>query len=514
MEICKEKLKWTIDFSQMSDNELDRFIEHTSICKYHEKFLIEYENSFLPYLNAAFELSDEDKLSATAIDFLPEEIFETATNERKKYYISPVIDADAIGNPKKDINNPITNKALSRSVFKSDLFTYRSISYAIVFIVSFLALGVIFFSFFESPFKQSLDSEISFATCHGGSISIENPDTNRKSFFEGYSTEAKNVEEQQIPNQKLFLDKYEVNRTNTFENSTKYSEPTSITSLVPPTGSFTVYNGQTLRIGESTFSPDAPFISRQFGEPGFNKFTVVNKGHLTGQTNLFGVGVLTYYPWYADKPNDIKGFNQLQRGASPGGDWDDIGVVLFGGARLRALLNISADLGDVWNSNVRGELPNREYTLPDRPNKLHAAISTGFEINMKNVMEIISSSNNDNISVQIVTQKTIPAKNDVEVRKEIEIPTENQLCLQEEGQFGLTNTKTVDFIYYSRTFKKQWLITNYSSDNTIQTGEKNGNKSSDEKRSAGGNTREVGEISRKTGANSLRRPYGTHEEQE
>ena len=42
-----------------------------------------------------------------------------------------------------------------------------------------------------------------------------------------------------------------------------------------------------------------------------------------------GVGLVAFYRWYMDKADDFSGFNQLQRGASPGGDIGDIGVVGF-----------------------------------------------------------------------------------------------------------------------------------------------------------------------------------------
>ena len=130
-----------------------------------------------------------------------------------------------------------------------------------------------------------------------------------------------------------------------------------------------------------SYLPDAPFLNRTFGESAFNTFTAGGKWRWTGPTNPVGVGMIAYYRWYADKPNDVSGFNQLQRGASPGGDWGDIGVVLFGDARLKTWLNVSANLGYNYNSSVKGEFPNGEFTLLDRPDEVLAGVGVDFPVN-------------------------------------------------------------------------------------------------------------------------------------
>ncbi len=53
------------------------------------------------------------------------------------------------------------------------------------------------------------------------------------------------------------------------------------------------------------------------------------KVRFTGPNNPLGVGFVAFYRWYLDKADDLSGFNQLQRGASPGGDIGDLGVVGF-----------------------------------------------------------------------------------------------------------------------------------------------------------------------------------------
>jgi hypothetical protein len=130
-----------------------------------------------------------------------------------------------------------------------------------------------------------------------------------------------------------------------------------------------------------SYLPDAPFLNRTYGESAFNTFTAGGKWRWTGPNNPVGVGVIAYYRWYADKPDDVSGFNQLQRGSSPGGDWGDIGVVLFGDARLRKWLNVSANLGYNYNSSVKGEFPNGEFTLLDRPDEVLAGVAMDFPVN-------------------------------------------------------------------------------------------------------------------------------------
>ena len=136
-----------------------------------------------------------------------------------------------------------------------------------------------------------------------------------------------------------------------------------------------------------SYLPDAPFINRTYGESSFNTYTFGGKWRWTGPNNPVGVGLVAYYRWYADQSDDPAGFNQLQRGASPGGGglWGggrgDIGVHLFGDARLRTWLNVSANIGYHWNSSVKGEFPNGEFTLLDRPDELLSAVAVDFPVN-------------------------------------------------------------------------------------------------------------------------------------
>lgn len=138
-----------------------------------------------------------------------------------------------------------------------------------------------------------------------------------------------------------------------------------------------------------SYLPDAPFINRIYGTSAFSTFTVGAKFRFTGPNNPVGIGVIPFYRFYADNADDFSGFNQLQRGASPGGgginpfsNRGDIGAVLFADARLRKWANISANLGYIYNSDVKGELGgSSDVTLLDRPDEVLAGIGLDFPVN-------------------------------------------------------------------------------------------------------------------------------------
>ena len=130
-----------------------------------------------------------------------------------------------------------------------------------------------------------------------------------------------------------------------------------------------------------SYLPDAPFINRGYGTSAFNTFTVGAKIRFTGPNNPVGFGVIPFYRFYADKADDASGFNQLQRGASPGGNRGDFGGVLFADARLRKYINLSANVGYIYNSSVKADFPSGTFTILDRPDELLAGIGVDFPVN-------------------------------------------------------------------------------------------------------------------------------------
>ena len=130
-----------------------------------------------------------------------------------------------------------------------------------------------------------------------------------------------------------------------------------------------------------TYLPDAPFINRTYGESAFNTFTAGAKIRFTSLDNPIGVGVIPFYRFYADKATDFSGFNQLQRGASPGGNRGDFGAIFFADARLRNWVNVSGNIGYIYNSSVKAEFPGGEATILDRGDEVLSAIAVDFPVN-------------------------------------------------------------------------------------------------------------------------------------
>jgi len=127
-----------------------------------------------------------------------------------------------------------------------------------------------------------------------------------------------------------------------------------------------------------SYLPDAPFIGRLYGESSFTNFVAGAKWRITGPRNPFGFGFIPFYRWYADKADDAQGFNQLQRGASPGGSIGDFGLVMFADARLSRSVNVSANLGYILNSNPKDA---NGVALLDRPDEIIAGVAVDIPIN-------------------------------------------------------------------------------------------------------------------------------------
>jgi len=134
-------------------------------------------------------------------------------------------------------------------------------------------------------------------------------------------------------------------------------------------------------ISAPSYLPDAPFINRTWGESAFSTMTGGVKWRWTGLNNPVGLGLIAYYKWYVDHADDFSGFNQLQRGASPGGSGGDIGAVFFADARVARWANISTNVGFNWNSSVKADVIGEDAVLLDRPNELLLAVGVDFPVN-------------------------------------------------------------------------------------------------------------------------------------
>ncbi|NNE67877.1 MAG: hypothetical protein HKN33_15040 [Pyrinomonadaceae bacterium] len=122
---------------------------------------------------------------------------------------------------------------------------------------------------------------------------------------------------------------------------------------------------------------DAPFIGQGYGESDFNTMSVGAKIRFTGPNNPVGVGLIPFYRFYTNNASSLSGFAELQQGASPGSKNGDIGLIAFGDARVRKWLNISANVGFIYNGDVEAN----GATLLDRGNELLAAFAVDFPVN-------------------------------------------------------------------------------------------------------------------------------------
>jgi hypothetical protein len=131
-----------------------------------------------------------------------------------------------------------------------------------------------------------------------------------------------------------------------------------------------------------SYVPDAPFINRLYGESSFGTMQAGAKWRWTGPNNPLGAGLVAFYRWYGDSADDFSGFNQLQRGASPGGNFGDIGVGAFVAGRLSKHAELSANFTYILNSNPQSEaFGTGKVNLLDRPDEIISGIGMDFPIN-------------------------------------------------------------------------------------------------------------------------------------
>ncbi|HEX7334563.1 MAG TPA: Ig-like domain-containing protein [Pyrinomonadaceae bacterium] len=150
------------------------------------------------------------------------------------------------------------------------------------------------------------------------------------------------------------------------------------TTVLPPTALNLSQTVPLLFTTSPAYLPDAPFVNRLYGESSFNNMVFGAKIRFTGPNNPLGVGLIPFYRWWLDKADDFSGFNQMQRGAGPGGDIGDFGLIGFVDGRLGKHVNISANGGYILNSNPKGL---GDFVLLDRPDEFLAGVGFDFPIN-------------------------------------------------------------------------------------------------------------------------------------
>ena len=129
-----------------------------------------------------------------------------------------------------------------------------------------------------------------------------------------------------------------------------------------------------------SYLPDAPFVNRLYGESSFTDMVVGAKIRFSGPNDALGYGIIPFYRWYPDNANDFQGFNQLQRGASPGANLGDFGLIGFAGGRLSKHVEVSANLGYILNSNPKSKAMNNAVLL-DRPDEFLSGLGFDYSVN-------------------------------------------------------------------------------------------------------------------------------------
>ena len=150
------------------------------------------------------------------------------------------------------------------------------------------------------------------------------------------------------------------------------------TTVLPATALNLAHDGSASIHELPAYLPDAPFVNRLYGESSFNNMVFGAKIRFTGPNNPLGVGLIPFYRWWLDKADDFSGFNQMQRGAGPGGDIGDFGLIGFVDGRLGTHVNVSANFGYILNSNPKGL---GDFVLLDRPDEFLAGIGFDFPVN-------------------------------------------------------------------------------------------------------------------------------------
>ncbi|HEX7175965.1 MAG TPA: hypothetical protein VF240_11955 [Pyrinomonadaceae bacterium] len=153
------------------------------------------------------------------------------------------------------------------------------------------------------------------------------------------------------------------------------------TRTIPANLTFNPLTVPDLFTAAPSYLPDAPFISRLYGESAFSTHTFGANFRLTEADNALSVNLIPMYRWYWDKADDFSGFNQLQRGASPGGDIGDFGLFAVVGGRLSRSVHLAANFGFFLNSNPQSEaFGTGKVTLLDRANEFVAGVGADFPV--------------------------------------------------------------------------------------------------------------------------------------
>src|SRR5688572_10030503 len=145
---------------------------------------------------------------------------------------------------------------------------------------------------------------------------------------------------------------------------------------------------------DPSYNPEAPFINKRYGTSWLNTHVVGFKWRFNSTESPVGVGVRGAWRYFHDR--GIDRFAELQDGASPGGTgWGDFLGMLFLDARIHRNVNISANVGYNFNSDVKFNVDNDatdfSAVLLNRPDEF--ILNAGIDFPVNQYFQIIAETN-------------------------------------------------------------------------------------------------------------------------
>ncbi|MFN2501114.1 MAG: hypothetical protein ABR530_03770, partial [Pyrinomonadaceae bacterium] len=126
---------------------------------------------------------------------------------------------------------------------------------------------------------------------------------------------------------------------------------------------------------------DAPFINRTWATSSFNTLEAGFKWRFNSVNDGWGHGITMFYRWYMDNADDFDGFNMMTRGAGTGSNWGDIGLTYFADARVAKWANVSANVGYVYTTKIKGNFGGTDRVILDPGDQLQYAVGLDFPVN-------------------------------------------------------------------------------------------------------------------------------------
>ncbi len=128
-----------------------------------------------------------------------------------------------------------------------------------------------------------------------------------------------------------------------------------------------------------SYNPDAPLINKIYGDSYLNTHTGGFKWRFNNADDAVGVGVIGAYRWFHDRNENRIG--EMFDGASPGGNIGDFMGTFFLDARVGKHVNISANVGYHFNSDIKANIDGSQQKLLNRPDELLLSAAIDFPVN-------------------------------------------------------------------------------------------------------------------------------------